>query len=287
MQSNKKILLRGKEWSYHSTGTGIPCLVIGISPLYLSIPSSTLTEKMKFIQVPLYCEKEHPSFDVSQLTKEDLVTDIDKIRQELGYEKIAIIAHSGNGFIALEYALKFPQHVLFNILIAAMPCWSKEFAAARSNFFQNEFFQKNASTERKAALQKSLALFEQQKQNLSPDEIYVAQSIAMTPLLWLDPNYDTTGLWAKMNVNGIFFNYFFSKIFFGYDNRKEYKNLKTPTFLALGEQDFIFSPSDWGFAKPINSICMHIFKQSAHYPMPEEQELFDKAVSNWLEKLSQ
>lgn len=286
MRSNNNILLRRKEWSYHSIGTGIPCIVIGISPLYLSIPNSALTEKIQFIQAPLYCEKGHPDFDVSKLTKEDLVADIDEIRKQLGYEKIALFAHSGNAFIALEYTLKFPQHVLFNVLIGPLPCWSEEFAAARSNFFQNDFFQKNASIERKTALQKSLALFEQQKPNLSPDEIYVAQSIAMTPLLWLDPNYDTTQLWAKMNVNGKFFNYFFSKIFFGYDNRTGYKNLKVPTFLALGKHDFIFQTSDWDFAKSINDIYTHIFMHSAHYPMPEEQEIFDMVVSDWLDKRS-
>lgn len=285
MHSQSKITIRGKKWSCRRIGSGFPCLVIGISPLYTFIPNSALTSKLEFIEIPLYCGNEHPDFDVSQLIKDDLVTDIEEIRKQLGYDKIFTFAHSGNGFTALEYALKFPQHVLGNILISTMPCWSAEFTGARSNFFQNEYFQKHASPARKAALQKNLELFEQQKKQLSADDLYVAQSISMTPLLWADPNYDATSLWAKLDVNGKFFNNFFSKIYVDYDSRAHYQKLAVSTFLALGIQDFIFPPTDWDFIKTNLYFHIQLFSHSVHNPMAEEQKLFDQTVAVWIDNL--
>lgn len=283
--NKNKINIRGKEWPCHTIGTGIPCLIIGVSPLYLFIQNSALTKKIQFIFAPLYCENIHSDFDVSNLTKEDWINDLDEVRKQLNLDKIALFAHTGNGFTALEYALKFSEQVLFNILISVMPCWTDEFASARSNFFQNEFFQKNASTERKIALENNLKSFAEQKTKLALDEIYVAQSIAMTPLLWFDYNYDTSILWKKMHTNGIFYNHFFNKIYKNYDNREGYKKLKVPTFMALGKYDFIFQPEDWDFVSANKNIYKQIFAKSVHYPMPEEQKLFDQAVLDWLDKI--
>jgi proline iminopeptidase len=279
--SNNKVLIRGKEWSYYCEGDGIPCLVIGISPLYHCIAASSLTQKLKFIHITAYWEKEHPNFDVSALMMQDLVNDIEEIRKQLGYSKIAVFAHSAIGLIALEYALQFPQNNLFNILIGTTPYWGSDFIAYRDRVFQEE-----ASEERREILQQNLARFEQQKPFLAPDEIYAAEYAAKAPVIWFDPYYDCMHLWKKSNANGAMLDHYFNNILIQYNKTEDYKNLQVPVFLALGEYDYAVPYSLWDFAKNIQKISYNLFQRSGHYPMPEEQALFDEKVLVWLEQNS-
>jgi len=282
MQTLDKIKLRGKEWSYKIIGSGVPCIVTGISPLYTKLATSKLIEKIQFIYVPLYWENEHSDFDVAKLTRKDIIADIDAVRQQLGYEKIATLNHSALGFISFEYALNYPQHNLFNIVIGTPPCWTKEYAAARDTFFQQD-----ASAERKAILQANLAKFAKQKENLSSNKIYAIEYAAKSPIFWFDPNYDCTSMWDEINVNGAMINHYFNSdsAFAKYDNRTEYQKLNVPTLLALGRYDYAVPYNSWDFAKAIKKLRIYLFDRSAHYPMLEEQQIFDQVVGAWIDGL--
>jgi pimeloyl-ACP methyl ester carboxylesterase len=45
------------------------------------------------------------------------VADLERLRQQLGAERISIVAHSMGAFIALSYLQKFPQHVADFVLV--------------------------------------------------------------------------------------------------------------------------------------------------------------------------
>ena len=54
---------------------------------------------------------------VSSMTWENLTADADALRQTLGFERWAVLGHSFGGNVALEYALRYPQHLSHLILM--------------------------------------------------------------------------------------------------------------------------------------------------------------------------
>ena len=57
------------------------------------------------------CNGRSAGVDVTSMTMENLTADADALRQELGYEKWAVLGHSFGGQVALEYALRYPQNL--------------------------------------------------------------------------------------------------------------------------------------------------------------------------------
>ena len=54
---------------------------------------------------------------VSSMTWENLCADADALREELGFEKWAVLGHSFGGHVALEYALRYPQNLSHLVLM--------------------------------------------------------------------------------------------------------------------------------------------------------------------------
>lgn len=107
------------------------------------------------------------------------------------------------------------------------------------------------------------------------------QYLALGPKFWYDPNYD----WSSMldyysNVEG--WNHFFNVIMGNYDITHG-NQITTPIFLALGQNDYIVPYVLWDDVKDIfPNLSYHLFEKSGHFPMFEEQEIFDKRLIDWI-----
>jgi proline iminopeptidase len=55
------------------------------------------------------------------VTHAQLADDAEGLRQHLGFGKVAVLGHSYGGFIALEYALRYPDSVSHLILLDTAP----------------------------------------------------------------------------------------------------------------------------------------------------------------------
>jgi pimeloyl-ACP methyl ester carboxylesterase len=53
---------------------------------------------------------------------ERLADDLDELRRHLGYPSVAVLAHSMGGFVALQYALRHPDHCGRLVLVGTTPC---------------------------------------------------------------------------------------------------------------------------------------------------------------------
>ncbi|MBX5436247.1 MAG: alpha/beta hydrolase [Alicyclobacillaceae bacterium] len=62
--------------------------------------------------------------DPSTYRFEQLAADLDALRSFLGHDRIAVLAHSLGGFVALRYALHYGQHLQALVLVATTPCGS-------------------------------------------------------------------------------------------------------------------------------------------------------------------
>jgi proline iminopeptidase len=63
------------------------------------------------------CNGRSTGADVSSMTWENLTADADARRQELGFQKWAVLGHSFGGKVALEYALRYPESLSHLILL--------------------------------------------------------------------------------------------------------------------------------------------------------------------------
>jgi pimeloyl-ACP methyl ester carboxylesterase len=55
-----------------------------------------------------------------------------------------------------------------------------------------------------------------------------------------------------------------------------------PTFIGLGRYDFIVPPTIWDARRAdFPSATFQVFERSGHFPMLEEQALFDQRLFEW------
>jgi proline iminopeptidase len=77
------------------------------------------------------CNGHSDGAEVTSMTWENLTADAEALRQELGFEKWAVLGHSFGGNVALEYALRYPQSLSHLILMntGGDYWWAQENAA--------------------------------------------------------------------------------------------------------------------------------------------------------------
>jgi pimeloyl-ACP methyl ester carboxylesterase len=77
------------------------------------------------------CNGRSTGAPVSSMTWENLTADADALRQELGFERWAVLGHSFGGHVALEYALRYPDSLSHLVLLdtGGDSRWARENAA--------------------------------------------------------------------------------------------------------------------------------------------------------------
>ncbi|MFO7532732.1 MAG: alpha/beta hydrolase [Candidatus Limnocylindrales bacterium] len=77
------------------------------------------------------CNGRSTGVPVTSMTFENLTADADALREELGFERWAVLGHSFGGHVALEYVLRYPERVSQLVLLdtAGDIRWSQEHAA--------------------------------------------------------------------------------------------------------------------------------------------------------------
>src|SRR5947209_19461133 len=112
---------------YTTSGTGLPCLVmhggLGLDHTYLRGLDS-LRNVLRLV----YYDHRHNGRSgrppLETVTHAQLADDAEGLRQHLGFGKVAVLGHSYGGFIALEYALRYPDAVSHLILLDTAPVFN-------------------------------------------------------------------------------------------------------------------------------------------------------------------
>lgn len=276
------IELNGVKYPYFKEGNGEPCIIVGLASLTVKCLSDNLKDQFCFYGSDLYWSKDDPAYDCTGKTMESFADDIEACRQQWGIDNVIVFAHSGTGFVAIEYARKYPDHVKRVVLLGAC---AYRFA---DNTF-DDFFEENATPERKLTYQQ--AQEELNKLDLSKSSYtdkYVTEYVSKTAKFWYDFNKDHSYLWKDIVLSQSFFEYFFATLLDAYDMRDTYPEIKTKIFVAAGRHDYIVPPFEWlEVNKQKSNLTLHIFEKSGHFPMLEEQELFDQLLLDWLSNASE
>lgn len=272
----------GYGLQYCIEGTGIPTLVIGSALYYPRTFSENLRKHLRLAFVDHRCFAIPPrTINNSTFELDVILDDMEYIRKKLDLGRIVVIGHSGHGYMALEYAKKYPENVSHVVLIGHAPDFS-----LKSQEMADQYWKDSASSTRKAALEENLhQISKEQIANLTPSQQFIKQYVLNGPRIWYDYRFDSSPLWEGVEINVPLFNHVWGTIFRDIDITKGLEKFEMPVFLALGRYDFLIGESSWdSVVKKFHNIDLHVFEHSGHTPQYEEADLFDHKLLEWLSK---
>lgn len=268
---------------YVIEGTGTPALVVGSALYYSRAFSANLRKHLRLVFV------DHRGFaaspgprDTTAFALDTLIDDMERVRKALNLGQIAVVGHSGHAYMALEYAKKYPANVSHVVMIGIAPDLSAASTAAIE-----ENWQATASAERKTVMEENMRRLPDEKiagLPVSPGQRFIQTYIRNGPKAWYDPRFDSTPLWAGVEINMDMFNHVWGQIFRDIDVTRGLRTFDRPVFLALGRYDFLVAPpSKWDPLRPLfKDLTIRIFEHSGHTPQYEEASLFDEELLRWM-----
>ncbi len=278
------VAVEGARLHYKIEGTGIPLVLIGNTQLYPPVFSQKLRKhfQMIFVNSRLFVPTED-GFDVGSITLETFADDVEALRQELTLDKIAVLGHSVHGLMALEYGRRFPQHTTHVIMLATSDRSLLTFSGGGSDFIPEvkEYFDRDASEERKAIFRRNLEGLPEKISQAPSEKQFGVWYRAHAPYFFYDPHYDPASLFEGVENNQAVINQLFGAALEGYDAGKAIDETQAPVFLAVGRRDYGAPPYMWEEYKGKPDFSFNLFEKSGHYPMMEEQELFDRKLIEW------
>jgi proline iminopeptidase len=267
------------ELSYCVEGSGPPVIVIGSAVYYRRVFSAALRQSLQLVFL------DHRGFapvradvPVSEYALALVLDDIERARAHLGLGKVVIIGHSGHGYMALEYAKRYPQHVSHVVMIATGPSHSAEHMQALERHWQE-----SVCPERKERLAHDLALLPAEIE-AAPERRFVTYCVRMGARSWYDHTFDATPLWEGVHVNMPAFDHLWGEVFRDIDIRQGLDRLDVPVLLALGRHDYLVAPyAAWDpYRHSFLDLTVRVFEKSGHTPQFEESGLFDAELLRWL-----
>ena len=265
--------LNGTELFYVEVGEGAPCLMmhggLGFDHTSLHPWFDPLSDVMRLVYYDHRANGRSGRPPLETLTFEHLCADADALREHLGYEEIAVLGFSYGGFVALEYALRYPERLKRLILVDT---------AATFDFGEEI----EANARRKGATQEQLDALEAE---VTDETAFRQQIETLLPLYWRRFDADlgerllsTTVLSAEAAEAGF-------ALAEGWSVVPRLGEISAPTLVLVGRDDFICPPSQATIMhERIPNSELVVFEQSGHFPYIEEPEAFFDAVRGWLKR---
>lgn len=267
------VRVKDAELFYSQRGKGTVCLVltaIGTKPYERMIPAG-LDDFLKLVFVDLRGGG-RSSGNPTELTFDVLADDLEAIRSDLGVERVAVLGHSILGVLAIEYSRRCPESVSGVIAVGTPPKGDMTWLAAAAA----EFFDRDASDDRKQVLRKNLSAL---PQGASMGRVVTAQ----TPLRFFDSRLDATSLFAEADLKPALLGHVMGDWTHGWDVRTDAASTRTPLLLIHGRYDYTVPYTLWrGVREKLPSATLRIFDRSGHHPFFEEPQAFTAAVTDWI-----
>jgi proline iminopeptidase len=199
--------------------------------------------------------------------------DVDGLREWLGADKIVIAGGSYGGFIALEYAVAYPEHVRAIVL--------RDTSADATNL---TLAYENARSQDRIEI--NWDNFNRYwSGQIRDDDDLKARWAEIIPLY--DYEYDPVRSAARVE-SGIYrheaHNWCFQHNMAHYDLKPKLPAITVPTLVTVGRRDWVTPVSAAEtIASLIPNAKLVVFEKSGHSPQIEERELFLSTVRDFLD----
>ncbi|MCX6029075.1 MAG: alpha/beta hydrolase [Chloroflexi bacterium] len=221
------------------------------------------------------CNGRSDGVAVSSMTWENLTADAEALRQTLGFDKWAVLGHSFDGMVALEYALRYPQSLSHLLLMdtGGDTRWVQENAP--------EILAKRGYSA--ATVKVARRFFNGQ---IAPNEVVPAmlkfgRAYYHNPSLLMLAYEAILALRIKRRPEALIFG--FSQLLKGWTVMDRLSGIKTPTLVLAGRHDFQFPPEHQAqLANGISNARLKIIECAGHNaPMERSAEVI-QAVRHFM-----
>lgn len=205
---------------------------------------------------------------------EQWAADVDGLRQWIGAEKIVVAGGSYGGFIALEYAVRYPEHTSAIIL--------RDTSADGSNL---ELAFENARNQDRVEI--DWERFNRYWHGEVHDDADLKQLWSeLIPLY--DYEYDAEKSAAAVEA-GIYrheaHNWCFQHNWGAYDLKADLPSVTVPTLVTVGRRDWVTPvSSSETIASLMPNAELVVFERSGHSPQVEERELFQQTIRDFVDR---
>jgi proline iminopeptidase len=203
----------------------------------------------------------------------EMADDVDALRKKLGLNRITLLGHSFGGSIALDYALRYPDHVKRLILVST--------ASAIENPAEAEHRLLKVLTSEQLSSYRS---GEGSGGNTACDRVRRRYRALFPHYFHKTPSRH----WLDFGVYSAYFDSLAKKLVLAgrdarVDLRAEISRIKAPVLVIGGRYDLV-TPLDQveELAKGMPVARMVVMEHSAHYPFIEENFMFTEWVRQFL-----
>jgi proline-specific peptidase len=273
-----KMSIRGISLNVKIMGQGYPLVLMHGGPgadLYTLMAFKPCADQFTLVFYDHRCNGRSAGADVTSMTMENLTADADALRQALGFEKWAVLGHSFGGYVAMEYALRYPQNLSHLLLVdtGGDNRWAQE--KAPEELAKRGFNPEMVDLTRR--------YFNGQ---IEPNEMFpslMKLSKAYNPYTKLSqlPQMLIWGLQSKLQPET--FIYSESHFLKGWTVMDRLGEIKVPTLVMSGRQDFIYPPEHQEqLAAGIPNARLVLIDRAGHNPHDEQPAKTLKAVRDFI-----
>lgn len=263
---------------YVVEGSGHRVLVVGSATYYPRTFSPRLREscRLAFADLRHFACRGSASPSVG-MTLDTYASDIEAVRQALGWEAMNVVGHSHHGNVALHYARRYPQRVPGVVMIGSPPVGVRETIEAGAVYWSE-----HASAERKMILRRNHEALREIQERTPAGDAFVAQYIADAPKYWYDPHYNAAWLWKGVEVHSDVIRQLREQ-FANYRVIDEAQQLAMPLLVVVGRHDYVVPHFLWDSVRlSLPNLTYEVFERSGHTPQLEDPEIFDSVFLRWL-----
>jgi proline iminopeptidase len=266
--------VNGQKLYYVTLGRGVPVIFmhggLGFDHQYFRPFLDPLADsaKLVFYDHLGHGRSDRPA-DFADLILARLSSDCDALATALGFDKFVLVGHSYGGFIALDFALRYPHRLVGLVLACTAP-----------DLTSGMRYPLGGTAEQQAALHR---LFAGAKENAT-DAALRANWSAAVPLYYnnADP---PAGVVADVDSRTIYStagSLRGSEILAGFDVISKLPNLATPTLVQYGAGDIWRFGDNERLAKNIPAAKLTYFADSGHWPFQEEPAAYLAGMRGFL-----
>ena len=269
--------IRGVSLFVEVIGHGVPLVLMHGGPALdytTMLPLQVLADQFTLVFYDHRCNGHSEGAEVSSMTMENLTADADALRQALGFDKWAVLGHSFGGNVALEYALRYPQHISHLVLIntGGDQWWVNQNAP---ELLRKRGYPSKTVEAARRFYNGQITSREFLRVYLKFNSAYYHQNSYLILLKGL-----TSGHMMKSKPEALIFGY---QMLQGWTVMNRLSEIKMPTLILAGRHDFLYpTEHQVALAAGIPNARLEIIECAGHVPHLEQLDAVQSLIRNFL-----
>lgn len=275
--------INGTELYCKVIGSGEPILIVhggpGLAHDYLFEPFKLLADNYKLVfNDQRGCGRSSSFTKDEKVDMETLVEDLEGIRKEFNLEKVYLAGQSWGATIALNYTLKYPQHVKKLLLLEPAP-GSSEFLPE---------IQKTILSRLSGQEKENLTKLSQMPEVKTNPETFIQFMEIRTNPYFFDSSFAKKRDFGYFNSDRVqkFFasSAMFAPYMMNYNLYPRLKEISCPILIVHGDYDIIPTEAVEKMDKEIKDCEMNVVSDCGHFVHIEKPEIYFGLIRKFLTK---